>query len=197
MSLSNISDIRTSIAGWQTEWGPAATWAKNFHHTLSRVQEKGRRATDEFFSQCEDHVREGRAILRDLQLLAHHPPNKGSKQVKDTYIQIYDLLSAVLMEVFFFELKLDEYAPAVPLSKLFLACFTPNLVSKSLTERGEFLCSSHWHTMTDAGGIYPQGHIICAMDITQSTFKYSWPYLTYPVSGRLQSYRECHWIICR
>lgn len=118
MSLSNISDIRTSIAGWQTEWGPAATWAKNFHHTLSRVQEKGRRATDEFFSQCEDHVREGRAILRDLQLLAHHPPNKGSKQVKDTYIQIYDLLSAVLMEVFFFELKLDEYAPAVPLSKL-------------------------------------------------------------------------------
>ncbi|KAG1829628.1 hypothetical protein EV424DRAFT_1535646 [Suillus variegatus] len=118
MSLSNISDIRTSIAGWQTEWGPAATWAKNFHHTLSRVQEKGRRATDKFFSQCEDHVREGRAILCDLQLLAHHPPNKGSKQVKDTYIQIYDLLSAVLMEVFFFELKLDEYAPAVPLSKL-------------------------------------------------------------------------------
>lgn len=82
------------------------------------MQEKGRRATDEFFSQCEDHVREGRAILRDLQLLAYHLPNKGSKQVKDTYIQIYDLLSAVLMEVFFFELKLDEYAPAVPLSKL-------------------------------------------------------------------------------
>jgi hypothetical protein len=99
---TSLFDIRTSIAGWQTEWGPAATWAKNFHHTLSRVQEKGRRATDEFFSQCEDHVREGRVILRDLQLLAHHPPNKGPKQVKDTYIQIYDLLSAALTEVVFF-----------------------------------------------------------------------------------------------
>ncbi|KAG2054955.1 hypothetical protein BDR06DRAFT_883270, partial [Suillus hirtellus] len=60
----------------------------------------------------------GRAILHDLQLLAHHPLSKAPKQVKDMYIQIYELLSVVLMEVFFFELKLDEYAPAVPLSKL-------------------------------------------------------------------------------
>lgn len=57
-------------------------------------------------------------ILCDLQLLAHHPPNKGPKQVRGAYIQIYDLLSAALTEVVFFELKLDEYAPAVPFSRL-------------------------------------------------------------------------------
>jgi hypothetical protein len=81
------------------------------------VQEKGRSATDDFFSQCEDHVREGRLILCDIQLLAHHP-DRSQKQMKDMYIQICDLLPVVLTEVVFFEVKLDEYAPAVPFSKV-------------------------------------------------------------------------------
>ncbi|KAG1848952.1 hypothetical protein DFJ58DRAFT_729711 [Suillus subalutaceus] len=97
---SSLSELRASIAGWQTEWGPATTWAKNFHQSLTRTQEKGRRAVDEFFSRCEDHVGEGRTILHNLRFLAHHPPNKGPKQVKDLYIQ------------------LDKYAPAVPFTKV-------------------------------------------------------------------------------
>ncbi|KAG0693900.1 hypothetical protein DFH29DRAFT_881109 [Suillus ampliporus] len=111
------SELCASIAGWQTEWGPAATWGKNFHCSLTHAQEKGRRTTDEFFAHCEDHVCKGRVILCDLQLLAHHP-NKGPMQMKDMYIQMYDLMSLVLTEVIFFEVKLEEYAPAVPLSKV-------------------------------------------------------------------------------
>ncbi|KAG0708407.1 hypothetical protein DFH29DRAFT_870940 [Suillus ampliporus] len=117
IKIHSLSELCASIAEWQTEWGPAATWGKNFHCSLTHAQEKGRRTTDEFFAHCEDHVCKGRAILRDLQLLAHHP-NKGPTQMKDMYIQMYDLMSLVLTEVVFFEVKLEEYAPAVPLSKV-------------------------------------------------------------------------------
>ncbi|KAG1727281.1 uncharacterized protein EDB91DRAFT_1061224 [Suillus paluster] len=112
-----LSELHTSIPGWQTEWGPAATWGKKIHHLLTHAQEKERRTTDKFFAHCEDHVCKGRAIPHDLQLLAHHP-NKGPMQMKDMYIQMYGLMSLVLTKVIFFEVKFKEYAPAVPLSKV-------------------------------------------------------------------------------
>jgi len=58
--LPSLEKVRQLIAVWQSEWGVESTWPKKFHEELKHAQGSGRRATDAFFSQCADHVEEGR-----------------------------------------------------------------------------------------------------------------------------------------
>lgn len=39
-------------------------------------------------------------------------------EITDLFMQGYDLVLAITSEVKFFEVKLDEYAPAVPMTKI-------------------------------------------------------------------------------
>ncbi|KAG1734415.1 uncharacterized protein EDB91DRAFT_1030108, partial [Suillus paluster] len=68
-----------------------------------------------FFSQCEAHTTDSQQLLNELKCIAYSPCN--GRLARDKCIQLHDLLSVVLSEVRFFEVKLDEYAPAVPLSR--------------------------------------------------------------------------------
>lgn len=72
---------------------------------------------DDFFSLCDTHVQAGREILHDLRDLANANCRSG-KVRRDRFIQLYDMLETVLPEVKFFEVKLDEYAPSIPNSRL-------------------------------------------------------------------------------
>lgn len=72
---------------------------------------------DTFFNICEDHVQTGREILSDLRKISVGYCRNGRVK-KDKFIQIYDMLTIVLSEVKFFEVKLDEYAPSIPDSRL-------------------------------------------------------------------------------
>ena len=61
---------------------------------------------------------EGREILRDLKLVALVSCNSTYDEIRDLFIQGFEMAIAVTSEVKFFEVKLDEYAPATPMSKL-------------------------------------------------------------------------------
>ncbi|KIJ58805.1 hypothetical protein HYDPIDRAFT_51702, partial [Hydnomerulius pinastri MD-312] len=109
-----------AISKWQTEWEPEAEWDRNFNIALRRAQEKAWRGTDKFFRGCESHAREGRSLLRQLQRVAQ---TLGAGRIPrehlvDKYLQVFDLIVVLMSEVKFFEVKLHEYAPSIPLSKV-------------------------------------------------------------------------------
>ncbi|KAG0694182.1 hypothetical protein DFH29DRAFT_815614 [Suillus ampliporus] len=107
--------MRLLIGQWQYCWGPNNLWEKTFNEKLWSVQDRGSGSVNDFFSQCEAHTTDGQQLLNELKCIAYSPCN--GRLARDKCIQLHDLLSVVLSEVRFFEVKLDEYAPAVPLSR--------------------------------------------------------------------------------
>ncbi|KAI5999210.1 hypothetical protein EDD15DRAFT_2363274 [Pisolithus albus] len=116
--LPPLEEIRQLIAEWQSEWGAESTWPKRFHEQLKRAQGRGRLATDSFFSQCEAHVEEGRRLVWLLRSITRKGFRGAGRKVADSYEQVFDLLTSLLTELRFFEVKLDEYAPISPLSRI-------------------------------------------------------------------------------
>ncbi|KAI6096540.1 hypothetical protein EDD16DRAFT_1500188, partial [Pisolithus croceorrhizus] len=103
---------------WKSDWGPESVWLKKFDESLRKAREKGLASTNRFFTECKVHAREGRRFLCLLQQFANTTCSMQRGRQLDTYLQIFDLLEVVLSEVRFFEIKLDEYAPAVPYSQV-------------------------------------------------------------------------------
>jgi hypothetical protein len=114
----NIRELRIDITNWEYGWGPESTWEKTFNNHLNDAREAGSKAIDKFFLDCDTHVQEGRDILRDLKFVAQVSCNNTPDEIRDLFLQGYDMMIAVTSEVKFFEVKLDEYAPAVPSTKL-------------------------------------------------------------------------------
>ncbi|KAH7904944.1 hypothetical protein BJ138DRAFT_1118932 [Hygrophoropsis aurantiaca] len=109
--------LRARIQEWSIKWGPETNWGKRFNDNLQKARNNGRRDIDNFFIEYEDHVREGRTILEELRKVVLTPWKGSQEKAADQFRQVYDLLFAVLSEVRFFEVKLDDFAPAVPMSK--------------------------------------------------------------------------------
>ncbi|KAI6011999.1 hypothetical protein BKA83DRAFT_18197 [Pisolithus microcarpus] len=116
--IPTLPELRLSIDEWKSDWGPESVWLKKFDESLCKAWEKGLASTDRFFTECEDHAREGHCLLRLLQQFASTMRSIQQGRQVDTYLQIFNLLEVVLSEVKFFEIKLDEYAPAVPYSQV-------------------------------------------------------------------------------
>jgi len=114
----NLQRLRIDIVNWQYSWGPENLWDLEFNNQLSVSRENGQDAVDAFFRNCEAHTMEGREILRDLKLVASVSCNSTYDEIRDLFIQGFEMAIAVTSEVKFFEVKLDEYAPATPMSKL-------------------------------------------------------------------------------
>ncbi|KAI5991404.1 hypothetical protein EDD15DRAFT_2132219, partial [Pisolithus albus] len=106
------------INEWRSDWGLEGEWLKRFNESLCKARKKGLASTDHFFKECEIHAREGHRFLHLLRWLTSTTRSTQWGCQRDTYLQIFDLLEVVLAEVKFFEVKLDEYAPAVPYSKV-------------------------------------------------------------------------------
>ena len=116
--LPSLEEVRQLIAVWQLEWGVESTWPKKFHEQLKHEQGSGRCATDLFFSQCVDHIEEGRRLVWFLRSITCKGFRGVGYKVSDLYEQVFDLLTSLLTELRFFEVKLDEYAPVFPLSQI-------------------------------------------------------------------------------
>jgi hypothetical protein len=114
----NLQRLRINIVNWQYDWGPENLWDLEFNSQLSVVQEDGQDAVDKFFRNCESHAMEGREILRDLKFAASASCNCTHDEIRDIFIQGFEMAVAVTSEVKYFEVKLHEYAPATPMSKL-------------------------------------------------------------------------------
>lgn len=116
--LPPLEKVRQLIANWQSEWATESTWPKKFHDQLRHAQGRGQLATDSFFSQCEAHVEEGRRLVWILRNIACKGFRGMGYRAADLYEQVFDLLTSLLTELRFFEVKLDDYAPISPLSQI-------------------------------------------------------------------------------
>ncbi|KAI5992431.1 hypothetical protein EDD15DRAFT_2197015 [Pisolithus albus] len=116
--IPTLPDLRLSIDAWKSDWGPESAWLKKFDESLRKACEKGLASTDRFFKECEVHAHEGCRFIHFLRKTSSTTCGMQWERQLDTFLQIFDLLEVVLVEVKFFEVKLDEYAPAVPYSKV-------------------------------------------------------------------------------
>ena len=117
-AVETLPNLRLRVEEWHTEWGPETDWSYRFNEALCQSQEQGRVALDKFFTDCEQHACEGRQLIQSLRCTARQGILGQRERIRDAFLQIYDLLSTVLSEVKFFETKLEEYAPAVPSTKI-------------------------------------------------------------------------------
>ncbi|KAI5994857.1 hypothetical protein EDC04DRAFT_2534168, partial [Pisolithus marmoratus] len=106
------------IDEWKLDWGPESRWLKALNESLCKACKKGLANTDCFFKECEIHACKGHCLLCHLQQISSNMHGLQQDHQLNTYLQIFDLLEVILVEVKFFEVKLDEYAPAVPYSKV-------------------------------------------------------------------------------
>jgi hypothetical protein len=107
------------VVNWTYAWAPENLWEKKFNDEIHLARRRGGQpAVDHFLMECERHAEEGREILHDLKFVAAVSCNSTHDEIRDLFLQGYDMTIAVMSEVKFFEVKLDEYAPAVPMTKI-------------------------------------------------------------------------------
>jgi hypothetical protein len=114
----NIRALRIEVTNWQYPWGSESTWERTFNNCLADAREKGRMVVDRFFLDLEEHAQEGRNLLRELKFVAEVSCNNTPDEIRDLFLQGYDMVITVTSEVKFCEVKLDEYAPAVPSTQM-------------------------------------------------------------------------------
>ncbi|KIK18409.1 hypothetical protein PISMIDRAFT_109471, partial [Pisolithus microcarpus 441] len=113
-----LKKVRQLITDWHSKWGAESTWPKKFHEELKHAQDRGHLASEAFFSECEAHVEGRRWLLCLLRSITCKGFRGMGYKVADLYEQVFDLLTSLLTELHFFEVKLDEFAPISPLSQI-------------------------------------------------------------------------------
>jgi hypothetical protein len=106
------------VTNWEYGWGPETIWETTFNDQLRAAMDAGQAEIDIFIDKCDAHAHKGRRILRDLKYVADISCNNTPDEIRDLFLQGYGMAIAVASEVKFFEVKLDQYAPAVPSSSL-------------------------------------------------------------------------------
>ena len=109
-----ILELRLAVVNWTFDWGAENLWDRRFNHELATARNQGCHAINTFFEKCDQHAKEGRDILRDLKFAAELQVDSTFDEIRDLFLQGYDMVLSVASEVKFFEVKLDEYCPAVP-----------------------------------------------------------------------------------
>ncbi|EIW78049.1 hypothetical protein CONPUDRAFT_75784 [Coniophora puteana RWD-64-598 SS2] len=115
---SSVAAIRAEIQDWTLEWGSEKDWAVEFHRELRRAEAHPPDGVDSWVNFLDDHVRHGRDILVALKNVNMKEVFEDPLVVQDIFTQVLELTHHVLSEVVFISVKLDEYAPALPSSRI-------------------------------------------------------------------------------
>ncbi|KAF7976959.1 hypothetical protein HWV62_5020 [Athelia sp. TMB] len=109
----NIRKLRVDHTLWTMNWGPESLWENEFTHELASFTQLGQ--VNEYFIRLERHTIAGRNLISQIQGLGDlRTSTVDPDLIRDMFLQGFDLLTVVLAEVKFFEVKLDEYAPTIP-----------------------------------------------------------------------------------
>lgn len=114
----NIRRARLCVVNWTWGWGPENRWEKRFNDELQAARRISLSNMDAFFVRIGEHTAEGREILEQLKCAASFECDCTMGEVKDLFLQGYDMVVQVTSEVKFLESKVDQFAPAVSYSKL-------------------------------------------------------------------------------
>lgn len=115
---TNMSYLQLFVAKWTYDWGPESTWPKMWNEKLRMLRITGESMDfNMWFGQCETHVDQGREILRLFKYVASGDGSYGHSELESSITHGYDLVCKVMAEVQFFQIKLDEYAPVINVSR--------------------------------------------------------------------------------
>lgn len=109
----HIKRLRIEHANWtKCHIGPESAWDSAFNTFFAQACKDGER--DRFLSGVLEHSTEGRYLLRDLKALGDAGLDSTPDEIRDLFMQGFELAVSTMAEVKFFELKLDQYAPTIP-----------------------------------------------------------------------------------
>jgi hypothetical protein len=114
----NMRMARIKCVNWQYGWGSETQWESEFSAQLGIAQDQGQEGVDKFFRACEEHVVAGWEILKDLKFVASASCNSTHDEMRDLFLQGYEMVIATALEVKFFDMKLHQYAPAISSMKI-------------------------------------------------------------------------------
>jgi hypothetical protein len=98
--------------------GPENLWEVRFNEMLDKASQESQVAIDELFVDLAEHAREGRNILTDLKYSGSGNCDEAYGVLMDLFVQGFELAVSLTSEIKFFEVKLDEFAPATPITRL-------------------------------------------------------------------------------
>lgn len=108
---------RAQYVNWKWQWGHEGAWCSKFNECLVTARDSGRQAVDQFLQECQDHAEEGREMLHELQFAAQLSDMSTHDEIRDLFLQGYQLTVDIMAETKFFEIKVNDFAPAVPSTK--------------------------------------------------------------------------------
>lgn len=92
-------------------WGPETRWSEAFNEDLEEAEAVGPRRHEQLFRSFNIHCTQGREMLEQLKGVGNMTWTVCSdpELERDTFLQTYELLTIVLSEVKFLELKIDQH----------------------------------------------------------------------------------------
>ncbi|KIM75797.1 hypothetical protein PILCRDRAFT_91919 [Piloderma croceum F 1598] len=97
---------------------PENLWEARFNKLLDNATRESKVAIDELFLELEEHACEGRDILTDVKYAGSGRCDEEYGVLMDLFVQGFKLVVCLTSEIKFFEVKLDEFAPATPIDSL-------------------------------------------------------------------------------
>ncbi|EGO04890.1 hypothetical protein SERLA73DRAFT_149228 [Serpula lacrymans var. lacrymans S7.3] len=111
--------IECAFGAWGIGWGPQSGWNKHFHRELDFARVKRQLGVDYLFLRWDEHVRVGRVILGRIKLfILTHLGRTAPTELIAVSLRIFEMIVSLMLEVRFFELKLEEYVAVVPPNKV-------------------------------------------------------------------------------
>lgn len=105
------------IEEWAKGWGPECEWDSTAEDWVANIQklprQEAKEQLDDLFVDWRMHARDGRELLKrvkSLTLYLDHT-DRSPTELQALFLDGYNMVTTVLSEVKFFELKLDEFAP--------------------------------------------------------------------------------------
>lgn len=115
--VHNLRKARLDIVNWTwLDMGPENLWEDWLAGELRFARRM--KDLDGLLRNYRQHAAEGRELLNDLRFLGQVSVGSTPTEVQDLFLQTFELTTHVLSEVKFFEVKLDEFAPVDPPTKI-------------------------------------------------------------------------------
>jgi hypothetical protein len=101
----HIQKLRIDFVNWRVDWGEM-NWETEFDKQLHAAQKSD--TVHDFVDGTKQKIREGRDLLYDLKFLGEVSCNNTHDEIRDLFLQGYDMAIAITSQVKFFEVKLYQ-----------------------------------------------------------------------------------------
>lgn len=103
---------------YTSSWGPETLWTEGFTTESNSARDRGPKAVEQLFTSFEGHTGYGRGMLEELKGVGHMSQcvRDSSWLVRDFFLQSFDLLSCIMSELKFIEIKIEEHKYVVHLN---------------------------------------------------------------------------------